>query len=177
MHPSASRCVYASSNTPLFGQEARSNLFPDCIWFEFVNRHPWAAQSSGNVLWETMVALPNQTPLYQIKHSMHVVSLGGLSQQAFTELRSTLQALLPNVDLGMFSCLNPGVWIHDNVMSLFIDCLRRGMPLPSSPASSEVQPPSMLRSSKGSQVDFAELCILDSPVSYTHLTLPTKRIV
>jgi len=109
-----------------------------------------------------MVVLPNQTPLYQIKHSMHAASLDGLSQQAFTELRSTLQALLSNVDLGMFTCLNPGVWIDDNVMSLFIDCLRRGMPVPSSPQSSEVHPPSMLRTSKAIQVDFAELCILDS---------------
>lgn len=127
-----------------------------------MNRHPWAAHSSGNVFWEAMVALSNHTPLYQIEHSMHAASLDGLSQQHFTESRSTLQALLPNVDLGMFTCLDPGVWIDDNVMSLFIDCLRRGMPVPSSPQSSEVHPPSMLRTSKAIQVDFAELCILDS---------------
>ena len=135
LHPSASRCVYPSSNTRLFGQESRSNLFPDCPWFEFVYRQPWAAQSSGNVLWETMVVLTNQTPLFQIKHSIHAASLVGLSKQAFTDASNTLQGLLPNVDLGMFGCLNPGVWIDDNVMSLFIDCLRRGMPVPSSPES------------------------------------------
>ena len=131
-------------------------------WFEFVYRQPWAAQSSGNVLWETMVALPNQTPLFQIKHSIHAASLVGLSKQAFTDASNTLQGLLPNVDLGMFGCLNPGVWIDDQVISLFIDCLRRGMPEPSSPESREVHPPSMLRSSKAIQLDFAEVCILDS---------------
>jgi hypothetical protein len=109
-----------------------------------------------------MVVLSNQTPLFQIKHSIHTVLFPGLSQETFTYASNTLQGLLPNVDLGMFGCLNPGVWIDDNVISLFIDCLRRGMPVPSSPESGEVHPPTMLRSSKAIQLDFAEVCILDS---------------
>jgi hypothetical protein len=137
------------------------NLFPDHIFFEFFEE-PWAERSSDNVLWETMVNLPQMTPLFQIQQSAHAALLPGLGQEAFTDATNTLQGLLPNVDHSMFACLNPGTWIDDNVISLFIDCLRRGMPEPSSDASREVQPPSMLHTSKGIQLDFSEVCILDS---------------
>jgi hypothetical protein len=154
--------VYPFTNTPLFAQESRSNLFPDCIWFEFVYRQPWVAHSRENVLWETMVFLPNQTPLFQIKHSPHAALLSGLCQETFTDATNTLKGLLPNVDHGIFGCLHPVKWIDDNVISLFIDCLRRGIPEPSSAESGEVQSPSMLHSTKGIQLDFSEVCILDS---------------
>jgi len=68
-----------------------------------------------------MVFLPNQTPLVQIRNSPHSELLYQLSQDDFTDSMETLLGLLPNVNLVLFGCLNPGTWIDDEVISLFID--------------------------------------------------------
>ena len=80
----------------------------------------------------------NQTPLVQIRKSPHAAFLPGLCQDAFTDATDTLQTLMSTVNFAMFRYLNPGKWIDDDVISLFIDCLRRGIPEPSSTESHEV---------------------------------------
>ena len=75
-----------------------------------------------------MVLLPNVTPLVQIRNSPHGALLSELAEEAFTDAMETVLALLPNVNLALFQCLNPGTWLHDEIISLFIDCLRRGIP-------------------------------------------------
>lgn len=108
--------------------------------------------------------LPPKQPLDQMGNSFHGETHQWPSawKAAFQEVRDLLREQLPGVSLSQFDCLDRGEWLHDDILHLFVDCLKRGIPEPQSDAALGVSPPSQIRDGGNPLLlDLNEVCILD----------------
>ncbi len=93
-------------------------------------------------------------------HGQRAAGFPGTWKAAFADLRAIVLELIP--DASSYTCLDHGEWLDDEVVQLFVDCLLRGFPEPTSEATRELAAPSMIRQGGGGQLlDLSEVCILD----------------
>ena len=107
--------------------------------------------------------LPRLSPIGQTMESFHgqrAAGFPGTWKDAFADVRAIVLEVIP--DASSYTCLDHGEWLDDEVVQLFVDCLLRGFPEPTSEATRQLAAPSMIRHGGGGHLlDLSEVCILD----------------
>jgi len=119
-----------------------------------------------------ILQLPDECPLQQLLTSKHAECMVD-DDFPWRNVSDNIQQILlqhsSRASLSDFQSLLGTRWLEDSVIAALIDCMKRGIPMPSSKAAWTMEPPSALRSSAAGKharcIDFDEVYILDPVMS------------